>query len=434
MKVEAVVKMRKFLTIVLTMCLLMCLTACGGEPGESSTPIPGGDSSVTTTTTGSTSSTAESTTQKPSSTTTGATTTKTGKTTTKTGKTTATTVTTAAPNKTQRTLWVCSKSIDYNTGRVMDDFVDQLTDESNWPNLLARTKVLKLYIQQMYTTPDEDMKRIADFVRKHDLEVAVELGGIRMAPADTPKAKIPEKAFNDEYRHLKKFIDLGGRVDYVTTDHSLAASIAGRAESFPDLKLSRVDYMRLYMQYYQLMQEHIPGVKLGAIESLGFFRIKGAERQYEQTDSTLPVKLDFETYLQEMLVLAKEYGVKLDHFHIDFGYHEVKADGDWGRVLATEELVRSKGLDCGMIVTNAFHLGMAWPSKWPEQASKSAYSETMKMFEGYMQAGGKSSYLMFQRWQQYPVEIGSEAEPYTCMGIFKALLDSPYYVEGWPNE
>ena len=325
----------------------------------------------------------------------------------------------------KKTIWVCPKGIDFTTAHVPVDFTDTVTDEACWPTVLPHTAVLKLYIQQLYSTPQEELERIGAFVQRNGLEVAVELGGARMAPAGTPGHLVGLMAAEREYPYLANFIHAGGRVDYIPTDHSLAENLTGRLVSYPDL--DRQGLIRQQMVYYRYVMDKIPGLKVGAIESLGFFRIKGADRQYEQTDPTLPIKLDFETYLTELVSLAKEYGITLDHFHIDFGYHEMLSDGGFGRHLATEDFVHSLGLDCGFIAANAFHEKMDWPAADVAEANRSARERTLKYFEGYMLAGGHSDYLVFQRWQQYPYVTGPETEKYSCLGIFKGLVDSPYF-------
>lgn len=322
-------------------------------------------------------------------------------------------------------IWLAPKSIDYTTGMVMDDFVDKITDASNWSTLLQQTRVLKLYIQQLYTTPEADLKRIADFVREQGLLVAVELGGIRVAPQGSLPNRIGVVAAAVEYRHLKTFIDNGGRVDYITTDHALAANITGRTADFPQLDMEGL--MRQQMEYYRYMTERIPQLKVGAIESLGFFWIKAGDRQYQFTDSTLPIRVDFEVYLSEMVRIAKEYSITLDHFHIDFGYHDVKYDKGYGRILATEDYIHSLGLDSGFIAANAFHAALDYPTSNEAAADRSAYEETLEYFEGYIKAGGHSDYLLFQRWQYYPIAVGTGQDKYTNMGIFKAMLDSKWF-------
>ncbi len=323
-------------------------------------------------------------------------------------------------------IWVCSKSIDYNTGRVMDDFVDRITDENMWPSLLAHADVLKLYIEQVSKTPVSDLKRIADFVRKHDLKVAIEAGGIRMAPDGTPTEQIHQVAVENDFVkfQLKAFLEQGGRIDYITTDHSMAESITGRFDHYPGATMQ--DLMRQQALYFRWMQERIPGLRVGAIESLGFFWVKGAEQQYESTDPYLN-RLDFEYYLTEYIRICNENGVKLDHFHIDFGLQDIEHDRGYGRVLAVEDFCHKNGVETGFICANAFHYPMYIPAEDEIKAAESSAERTVKYFEGYFEAGGRSDYLMFQRWQHYPPNVGSEKEPLSCLGILKSLLDRPCF-------
>ncbi len=320
-------------------------------------------------------------------------------------------------------IWVCPRSVDYTTGRVFDWFVDVITNEENWPTILEHTAVLKLYIQQIYTTPDEDLIRLGEFIKKHSLPVAIELGGVRMSGVDVPKEERGKAAFDDEFKFVTHFIELGGRCDYITTDHALAGTISGRG-GFNDMTMQEI--MQQQAVYYKMAQETVPGLKVGAIESLGFFWVKGEEKQYQSTDPDIN-HVDFEEYISELKRICSENGVELDHFHIDFNLAEVNYDGGYGRILAVEDCCHSLGLDVSMIVCNAFHMPNVYPTPAVEAAKKSSAKRALELFEGYMQAGGKSDYLLFQRWQYYPEELGSENEPLTNFGIFKSLLDSEYF-------
>jgi len=322
-------------------------------------------------------------------------------------------------------IWLCSKATDFETGRVQDDFTDHITNKDYWPELLKHTRVLKLYIQQLYTTPNEQLIRIADFVRENDLLVAVELGGVRMAPTGTPIEQVAPMAVYAEYRHLKNFIDLGGRVDYITTDHALAAQITGRIDLFNGATMQQL--MEQHALYYKIMQKRIPGLKVGAIESLGYFWVKSETYQYSPTDPTLG-RVDFENYLSEFIRITKENGVTLDHFHIDFGLQDIMYDAGYGRVLAVEDFCHANDVDVGFIAANAYHKSMEFvPDDQVAAVSKEAAERALKYFEGYQKAGGTCDYFIFQRWQPYPIEVGSESEPYTNLGIFKSMLDSPYF-------
>ena len=328
--------------------------------------------------------------------------------------------------KNKSLIWICPNSINLSTGYVKDDFTGRITNKTYWPELLSHTRVLKLYIQQLYTTSAEQLIRIAAFVRENELLVDVELGGVRMAPEGTPIEQVAKAAYDVEFKHLEHFIELGGRVDYITTDHALAEKITKQTDQNNSATMQEL--MKQQALYYKMMQQSISGLKVGAIESLGYFWVNSAKRQYKSTVSTLG-RVDFETYLSEFVRITKENGVTLDHFHIDFGLHDIEYDGDYGRVLAVENYCHANGVDVGFIAGNAFHKSMQYPvpDNQIESASKEAAERTLQYFEGYQKAGGTCDYFIFQRWQPYPLEIGYESDPYTTLGIFKTLLDSPYF-------
>ena len=328
-----------------------------------------------------------------------------------------------AENNISGDIWVCPLAIDPETHRVKEGFADCLTDPDNWPTVLKHTKVLKLYIQQIYTTTDEDLKKIADFVKKQSLKVAIELGGVRMASGSLPKEERGNDAYNNEFGHVLHFIELGGRCDYITTDHALAETISGRG-GFRDMTMQEI--MAQQAVYYKMAQEAVPGLKVGAIESLGYFWVKTEEKQYQSTDPYLN-RVDFEDYISELIRICGENGVEIDHFHIDFGLQDIEYDGDYGRVLAVEDKCHDLGIDTGFICTNAFHASMVYPSEDPKAEAKSAAERALKYFTDYIKAGGRSDYLLFQRWQNYPSEIGPETDPLTNFGIFKTLIDSKWF-------
>jgi len=320
-------------------------------------------------------------------------------------------------------LWICPKSLQ--EGVILEDFIPQVTNAANWPTLLGKTKVLKLYIEYLSKATPDDQRKLGAFIAENDLRVAVEIGGIRMAPSSTADDKIGVAAAEREYLVLKMFIALGGRVDYVTTDHSMMAEITSQTPARPNMVMA--DYIQQQMEYFLYLRERLPDLKVGLIESLGYFWIKG-DRQYEATVSTLK-KVDFEEYMSEYVRIAGENGVTIDHFHVDFGKHDVEYDRGYGRILAAEAYVRGLGLDVGFIAGNAFHdFNMTVKTDMDiEDASRSAAIRTLKYFESYMEAGGQCDYLVFQRWQPYPMAVGDENTPFSNFGIFKSLLDSALF-------
>ena len=128
---------------------------------------------------------------------------------------------------------------------------------------------------------------------------------------------------------------------------------------------------------------------------------------------------------------AEKANIPLDHYHIDFGMHDVEADGaseqrlDYGRILRVEEYIQERGLSAGFIAANAFSSmeTEARAAEDPKPACESAAERTQRYFEGYRQAGGHSDYLILQRWQPHPAELGeNEDTPLSQLAILKSIV------------
>ena len=130
-----------------------------------------------------------------------------------------------------------------------------------------------------------------------------------------------------EFRHLKRWLDAGGRIDYLTTDHPVMTNLGHRCYQGTDCGLSLEETCDELASYFQEMARRIPGVKFGTIESLGFFHAKGSEGiEYPRTVPKLPV-WHFEKFFDRLLSVLSRRQLELDHFHIDYGFHGVRNDG-----------------------------------------------------------------------------------------------------------
>jgi ribosomal protein S9 len=327
---------------------------------------------------------------------------------------------------TQTPCWLAPMAMDIDRNRaIVSDYIQVITHpEEYYPEVFKNTKVLKLYIEALNRYTDDDILALVKFANTYGLEIAVEVGGIRMKVGQVAATQLGVASAEFEFYSLNKLIKAGGKVNYITTDHSMAPYLTGRDTELDSFTIEEI--MGQMMEYFKYMQEHIPGLKVGTIESLGFFWVKGNGRQYKATDQSLK-RLDFESFFDTYLSVAQKNGVILDHFHIDFGYQDVAYDRDYGRILAVEKYVKSKNVKSGFIATNAFHEGMQIPSSDPEAAAISSANNTIKYFEGYIKAGGNSNYLILQRWQPYPSQLGNEKEPYTQMGIFNSIVSSSLF-------
>lgn len=323
------------------------------------------------------------------------------------------------------------------------DYYPTLVDETKWPTVLARADVFKSYIMVLPRDPvagkpgpelsDEELGRLVQFTREHGLKVAFEVGGIRMGP-DTPNDQAGEQTAQSELRHLRRWLDAGGSIDYITTDHGVMLTI-GAPYVAPDQHKGRgmtlAQAAEELTDYFEIIHREIPGARLGVIESLGFFEVDGPDgRHYPRTVPALP-KWPFAEYLDTLLSAMKSRGLELDHFHIDFGYEGVLHDGggqklDFGRILGVEACAQQRGVKAGVII-NAFHDGSVKDPQ-PDVASREAYEHTTRFATEYKAAGGNADHLVIQTWQPYPDKTGPESEACTVLGVAKGVLD------GWARE
>jgi len=335
-------------------------------------------------------------------------------------------------------IWV--GPMPFKSGRVVrDDFFPTLSDADNWPTVLRHTDVFKSYIMVLPNVPlpgkqkpelsDDQLRKLVLLLKKHHLKVAFEVGGLRIAPGQKAhKGEWGKRVAANEFTHLKRWLDAGGRIDYLTTDHPVMMTLGHRTYQGTDSGLTLEETVEELASYYAEMARRIPNVKLGTIESLGFFHVTGTDGvEYPRTVPKLPV-WRFEESFDLLLAAMKRHGLKLDHFHIDYGYHGVRHDArrlkkaglDFGRLLAVERYVQSKGVNVGVIV-NAFH-DRSVKKPESEQASGEATKNTVGFHEGYLSAGGKAEHMVIQTWHPYPDRTGPEDEPLTVLNLARDII------------
>lgn len=321
------------------------------------------------------------------------------------------------------------------------EFAAMISSPEAWPGVLARTEVFKSYIMLLPNDPlpgetrpqlsDESMEKLAKFLRDRGIRTAFEVGGLRITE-QIHGTLAGEKYARFELTHLRRWLDWGGSVDYLTTDHAVMMNMRGAGFSGPGVSPQRPGNMSMseligeLADYFEAVRREIPEVKLGVIESLGFFHITGPDgRQYPRTDPLLP-EWEFEAFMDELLGVLKERGLALDHFHIDFGYEGVRFDGratgelDYGRILGVEQAVRERGVKAGVII-NAYHdRSVADPD--PATANREAHGNTLAFARGYLAAGGKAEHLVLQTWQPFPNVTGPEDQAHTVLNMTRDLL------------
>lgn len=319
------------------------------------------------------------------------------------------------------------------------DFFPILTDEKNWPGVLKEADVWKSYIMILPNDPvpgkdaselsDKQLRTLVRFLKKHNLKTAFEVGGVRSTEG-VPNSELGEVTAKQELMHLRRWRKAGGSIDYITTDHAVMMNIGSpyvQPDQFKHRGLTLKQLIEEQVDYLEIFHKEFPKTKQGAIESLGFFHVKNRKgKEYSRTVPALPV-WNFEDYIETLIATMKRRGLKLDHFHIDYGYEGVFHDGggigslDFGRIQAVESHLHSRGIKSGVIV-NAFHDTSVNDPK-NEIASREARERTLKFYEGYIKAGGNPDHLVLQTWQKYPDRTGPETDPLTVLGVAKSVLD-----------
>lgn len=322
----------------------------------------------------------------------------------------------------------------------INDYLPTITNTDNWKSVLDRTNTLKLYINpltndKLHEDGDAYRKQIAGLVSKTGLAVCVEVGGSRDG-GGTPKRgdQAGEFSARKDQMRLQKWLDVpGARLDAIVTDHSTMWYIREQTEK--DIPL----LVQEYVDYVVAMKKWRPGLKVGMIESLGYFKIVRDDKVYPQTDKRLP-PLEFKSFLSQVLAEAKKKQVTIDFFDVDFGFLGVNFDSrrgkpnwdyrtdpaDYGRILGAEEICRELGVDVGVIFndrmgTDAFkELGF----ETLEAADTECGRRNVQFIKDYLAGGGAPDRIIFQSWMTHPTTTGPETAPHSFLGITKRQMDA----------
>ncbi|MEA2068059.1 MAG: hypothetical protein U9P12_02550 [Verrucomicrobiota bacterium] len=337
-------------------------------------------------------------------------------------------------------VWYGPATLNTVTRGIRDDFLEQFTNTNNWPAVYGKTTVFKQFIETLggEKYSDAQLKKLATFSREAGLKCAFEIGALRWTSGLYGEGS-GKKYAAQEIKALQRWVDAGGTVDYLSTDHAVMWNIGLCFQGARPM----VDYVA-DPDWRKVMDEvadslatiHLafPDAKIGMIESLGYFSVGN---QYTTTDPQCIYPIDFEEFLRTAQRRLGERGVELDHFHIDFSYQDCRYDGrkekrlDFGRILAAEKTVKSLGIDCGIII-NAFDdfsytgVNIVQEKERAQNAaerSASAVKNTLEYFDGYVAGGGEPDTWIFQRWQPYPDVTGPELDRNTDMGVTRLLIN-----------
>lgn len=340
-------------------------------------------------------------------------------------------------------IWYGPGSLNTVTRGIRDDYLSEVTKLENWPTVYANTAVFKQFIESLYDDKysDAELKQLATFAREAGLKCAFEIGALRWAP-ELYGPGSGKKYAAEEIKVLQRWVDAGGTVDYLSTDHAVmwnvglclqgAKPMAPYVEN-PDWRVVLDEVVDSLV----MIHAAFPEAKIGMIESLGYFSLGD---QYITTDPGSIYPIDMEEFLRTAQSRLAERGVELDHLHVDFSLQDCRFDGrkekrvDYGRILLAEGIIQSLEVECGIII-NAYDdfsyaimggTNTVQESKKADNAaerSASGVDNTLEYFDGYVAAGGQPDTWIFQRWMPYPDVTGPETDRNTDMGVTRLLIE-----------
>ncbi len=311
------------------------------------------------------------------------------------------------------------------------DHIPTVTDTSKWSTVLAQTDVLKFYIDPITGECDEAYrKKIAGVVRQTGRKVCVEVGGSRMNDGIKKHGdQAGEQAARHEQKKLQVWLDTpGAQLDYLSIDHAMMWFIREMTPEQMELLVQE------HLDYIEAMQQWRPGLKVGFIESLGYFWFTGKNgKQYRQTDVGFP-KFDFREFMTTLMEEAKKRNIEIDHFDMDFGFAGCVADSigwgnnhlwreektlDFGRILEAESVCKDLGLSVGVFFNDTLwdRLYAKAGCETPEDADRECGDRSVAFIKGYFEAGGRPDRLCFQSWMTHPTKTGPETHPDSFFGV-----------------
>ncbi len=343
-----------------------------------------------------------------------------------------------SPRSTGVGIWYGPATLNTVTRGIRDDFLEQFTDTNNWPTVYRHTDVFKQFIESLggKKYSDEELKQLAIFTREAGLKCAFEIGALRWTPTLYGEGS-GKKYAAQEIKVLQRWVDAGGTVDYLSTDHAVMWNVGLCLQGAkPMAGIGDPDWRKVMDEVAEslaMIHKAFPKAKIGMIESLGYFSVGD---KYTTTDPQCIYPIDFEEFLKTAQETFRAHGVELDHLHIDFSYQDCRYDGraegrlDFGRIMEAEKIVKSLGIDSGIII-NAFDDFSYTGSNTVQEKEKaqnaaersaSAADNTLEYFDGYVAAGGNPDIWILQRWQPYPDVTGPETVLETDMGITRELV------------
>jgi len=289
-----------------------------------------------------------------------------------------------------------------------DEF-DQLFDNADpWSEVIEKSQVFGFFIGTSHNNTVEEMKKKVDFLKAHNLKIAVESGGtLGWDDLCEPKNQNGERSAEKELNRIQKIYDAGGKVSYLSLDGPVARLVKGGKGNCSFTEDEAIEEL---MDYIRIVKNAHPDIRIGLLSNFPqwsygkytSFRQKPGWGNYKQVLNKIFYKLDSENLEIDYVVADNPYN------YIDMDYKE--GDGI-DRLLELEQQVRVNGLPFGLIFNSeAFRKG---------EGHQGFYEETLAFIVDYQNRGGSPDIRVIESWYRDHSNIFPEGERYTFMNTVR---------------
>lgn len=311
-------------------------------------------------------------------------------------------------------------------------------DPEAWAGVAKGCDVITLYIDRVAKADLQDLRRFAEVVRRHDIEVAIECAGLcdwRASFGD----RAAEMSFRDEFRKVKRFLDpiteggAGGRIDYLQIDGPFRRMLYQRSGR----RMERTEYQtvesagRELVEVLRLWRDAVPGIEFYLLTNFPNWGYRGGPgyHGWSYTGQGTQGWGDYAEILAKAVAATKEGGIPLKGITVDnpydyaIGEHrsnqpDVTEDMDWlARIRRLEDDVKAHGLRFGLIF-NSQRAGDK------ETGSDELYeNETLEFLDLYCKSGGRPDNVIVQSWYHYPLRVIPETAPGTMTHLVGLVIE-----------
>eukprot|EP00729_Bicosta_minor_P002384 gene2384-2136_t len=308
---------------------------------------------------------------------------------------------------------------------IRSDFFHQLTrnESLTWPTLFSRTGTFKMFLGMLYVagspgvphgygSTDAELKALIALLKKGGIKTGIEVGGARWGAGSMCDLQGVLAYAQVEQKQVQRWIDLGGEVDNLSTDHAIVWNVRG-IDNNPNPKKAnlpcsprvpirtRIDIVAQMFASWRTFfgPNRTTTTSLGFIESLGYWEIESPDGRTNFTN-TDPAHLDkipgwipkLDDVTALLLAAAEKHNPTpstrlITHYQIDFGMEGVEGDTrDYGEAAPV-------GVNYGRV------LG--------KRPGWSAAQRTLNYTTGYTQLPNRlSQHAVLEQWQPYPNKTG----------------------------